>query len=626
MLDDPEFRQLADYLHIVREAQADCVGGKCCVAPAPELEDKLKSQLERLRARSGMLAPMLRVRQPERIGFNDGLIYPGSQFPVGTPPAVARSAGADRAPLRGDVRVVVVLVDFTDAPMAQTAQHFNDLFFSSGVIATGSVREYFAEVTHGLVNITGQVVGPFHLSNTMGFYANGASGTGGTLPNARTMAREAAQLANPSVNFAPFDNDGDGFVDAFIVIHAGPGAEVTGNTGHIWSHKWVLPNGAFNADGTSIFAYLTVPEDSEIGVCAHELGHLLFGWPDLYDTDSSSSGIGNWCLMAGGSWNNGGRTPAHPSAWCKVNQGWVSVDNLTTNQEVSIADVKTGHSVHRLWKDGGQSSEFFLVENRQRTLYDAFLPGEGLLIWHIDETIATNSDESHPRVALEQADGQRHLEHGQGRGDAGDAYPGSSGNRTFNSASTPNSKSYGDVDTCVAVTSIGDPGPTMTARLGVRCVVVKGKEKEKEKEKDIKETKEFKEGKDKENKEQKEKDFKDVKEIEKRFDKRPEKPIIDKRAGLDKNPTSEKGFDWPGDWFRFRSQDAEERLALLEQRLAQVEQTMTGAPQPFIGQELRPDLSRGALIAETDIDEIQAQMLEGSVKAKSVMDTKVTDR
>ena len=147
------------------------------------------------------------------------------------------------------------------------------------------------------------------------------------------MARDAAQLANPIVDFAPFDNDGNGFVDAFIVIHAGEGAEETGNANHIWSHKWVLPDGAFNADGTKIFGYLTVPEDCRIGVCAHELGHLVFGWPDLYDTDESSEGLGNWCLMAGGSWNGNGDIPAHPSAWCKVGQGWVSVVNRTSNAQ-----------------------------------------------------------------------------------------------------------------------------------------------------------------------------------------------------------------------------------------------------------------------------------------------------
>jgi immune inhibitor A len=127
------------------------------------------------------------------------------------------------------------------------------------------------------------------------------------------MARDAVVVADPTVGFTPFDNNGDGFVDAFIVIHAGAGGEVTGNSDDIWSHKWTLDGGARAVDQTKIFAYLTVPEDCKIGVCAHELGHLLFGFPDLYNTDYSSEGIGNWCLMAGGSWGGGGDTPVHPS-------------------------------------------------------------------------------------------------------------------------------------------------------------------------------------------------------------------------------------------------------------------------------------------------------------------------
>ena len=91
------------------------------------------------------------------------------------------------------------------------------------------------------------------------------------------MANDAAVTADPHVNFGPYDNDGNGFVDAFIVVHAGSGGEQTGNSGDIWSHKWTLPS-VYNADGKKIFAYLTIPEDSRIGVCAHELGHLLFGF------------------------------------------------------------------------------------------------------------------------------------------------------------------------------------------------------------------------------------------------------------------------------------------------------------------------------------------------------------
>ncbi|HET6520981.1 MAG TPA: M6 family metalloprotease domain-containing protein [Geminicoccaceae bacterium] len=434
---------LASVSRIYKAAREGDDGQKCCVAPHPDLQEKIKKELETLRRRATSgLRPMLRVRHQTRVGFNDGLIVPGDLLPLGSPPAVARNVALDRAPLRGTVRVVVILVDFSDQNMAESRQHFQELFFSTGVLPNGSVREYFTEVTNGLITIAGEVVGPYRLPRTMAAYANGESGTGTILPNARTMARDAAIAANPDVNFGLYDNDGDGFVDAFIVVHAGPGGEVTGNADHIWSHKWVLSGGAFNADGIQIFAYLTVPEDARIGVCAHELGHLLFGFPDLYDTDYSSGGIGNFCLMAGGSWNGGGDVPCHPSAWCKANQGWASVVNQTTNQNVTVDDVKTSRRILRLWKDGGSGTEYFLLENRQKTLYDREMPGEGLFIWHIDETIASNSDENHPKVALKQADGQRHLETGANRGDAADPYPGTGNNTAFNAGSNPNSRSY----------------------------------------------------------------------------------------------------------------------------------------------------------------------------------------
>ena len=37
----------------------------------------------------------------------------------------------------------------------------------------------------------------------------------------------------------------------------------------------------------------------EIGIFCHEFGHVL-GLPDLYDTDDSSPGIGEWGLMGSG--------------------------------------------------------------------------------------------------------------------------------------------------------------------------------------------------------------------------------------------------------------------------------------------------------------------------------------
>ena len=173
-------------------------------------------------------------------------------------------------------------------------------------------------------------------------YAHGAHALGNVAPNLRNLAADALAAAKGHINFGPYDNDGNGYVDAFIVVHAGRGAEETGDANDIWSAKWVLPKEE-TVDGVKVYGFLTIPEDARLGVCAHELGHLLFGWPDLYDIDSSSEGVGNWCLMSGGSWGGSppGAKPVHPSAWCKSTQNWVTVLEETKTRRIALGDVKT---------------------------------------------------------------------------------------------------------------------------------------------------------------------------------------------------------------------------------------------------------------------------------------------
>src|SRR5215213_4937581 len=427
----------------------------CVVAPSPEIKDKLVDQFERLRNRAaGLVGRSLTLSAPNHVGLNDGLIYPGTSFPLGTTAAVAQRAALERAPLRGPVRVVVVLADFSDKELdAGAADRFSQLFFSTGELPHGSVKEYFADVSNGLIDIQGEVVGPYRMPRTIAAYAGADNGLQSATPNARTLADDAVTAAHADVDFTPYDNDGNGYVDAFMVVHAGRGGEETGSASDIWCHKWVLP-AERAVDSTRIFAYLTIPEDAKLGVTAHEIGHLVFGWPDLDDTDNTSEGIGNWCLMASGSWGLGGDRPVHPSAWCKSTQGWIDVASPTTNGEVTISDVKTSRTAYRLWKDGGDGNEYFLVENRQQEGFDASLPGQGLLVWHIDEAITGNTNESHYKVGLMQADGQRHLETNANRGDDGDVFPGSSGNASFTETSTPHSRSYAGSPTSVALTSI----------------------------------------------------------------------------------------------------------------------------------------------------------------------------
>lgn len=580
----------------------------CCVAPSPELLDRWKAELSKVRSRKGIefASSMGITRMPRPLGFNDGYIIPGSEFPLGTPLAAIRFAAAERAPLRGTVRVAVVLVDFSDRQMEETTNHFNDLFFSTGVLPHGSVREYYTDVTNGLVTLTGEVVGPYRMPQTLAWYANSNFGIGIPTGDARApqLAKDAAVEANPDVDFGPYDNDGNGFVDAFIVVHAGGGGETTGNSGDIWSHKWTLPE-VFDADGTRIFGYLTIPEDARIGVAAHELGHLLFGFPDLYDTDNTSEGVGNWCLMGGGSWNGGGDIPAHPSAWCKVNQGWASVTNVTSAGSVTLADVKSSRNVHRLWKDGGSGTEYFLLENRQRTGYDSDLPGDGLLVWHVDENQEANTDENHYKVGLIQADGKRHLELARNRGDAGDPYPGSSSNTSLTSNSTPNTNSFAGQDTCVSITAISASAATMTATLSVTCgkQVIKDFKDGKDSSKDLgkEHVKDglgelkipFKEG------------IKEIKEIKEHL----------KEHVKEFKDISDKQFDRPpgGGLRSAETTDLERRVAALEELVA------GGAAQPFIGTDIRPELTGAA--PPTPPADLTNRMASGDPTAKRHFDT-----
>lgn len=461
---------LQSYLQIMQHAAASNDGQRCMIAPHPDLKNKLKQEFKKLKKDLGSFAlgNLLKPESKTKLGMNDAMLQPGNVFPLGTSAVRVRSMSAAKAPLRGTLRVIVVLVDFSDKAFTQSKKHFQDLFFSEGVVPTGSVKEYYKEVTNGLINISGEVVGPYRMPKTLKTYAGNGAGTDNGFPNARTMAFDAAKAANAAVDFSLYDNDHDGYVDAFVVIHAGRGSEETGNNNDIWSHKWVFPS-ALNADGTHVYAYLTVPEDCKLGVCAHELGHLLFGFPDLYDDDYTSEGIGDWCLMAGGSWNNNGLTPAHPCAWCKADQSWVDTVNLSSNKKaVVIDDVKSAKTVYRLWKDGGPGTEYFLLEHRMKKNYDKYLPGEGLLIYHIDDAMSSNANEMHYKVALVQADGKKQLESGANQGDTADPWPGTAHKKTFSNTSKPNSKSYGGLPTNVAAKNIKLNAGKITADLYVK--------------------------------------------------------------------------------------------------------------------------------------------------------------
>ncbi|MGB9723321.1 MAG: M6 family metalloprotease domain-containing protein [Chloroflexia bacterium] len=442
-----------------------------------------------------------------------------------TDPAYARSLGIDHPrgrprSLTGAINALAVVVDFNDKVHTVTANFFDTLIFAAPVAGRGSVRDYYSDVSYAQVDIV-----TVNLPSSLGWkrapqtyayyvgYCGANCGYCGDSPypnNCQKLAEDIVDAVNGVVNFSNYDNDGDGYAEPIMLIHAGPGAEFTGDPHDIWSHSWSLRNPR-NYDGVTIADYVIMPEywttvspstsDMTIGVFVHEMGHGFWNLPDLYDRDYSSRGIGRWSLMAGGSWNgpnsggwgSDGSSPAWPDAWSRVQMGFAIATNILSNvsgKQIPQAynNPPPAQTVLKLRSSALAGQEYFLLENRQRTAgtYDEYLPGDGLLIWHVDEAMWNYSlqndyectlephcncnDAQHYLVALEQADGNRDLELKNNSGDAGDPFPGTTNNRNWTMTTHPESSSwYACNNTCIGVTNIGDSGPTMTADLQVSC-------------------------------------------------------------------------------------------------------------------------------------------------------------
>ncbi len=349
------------------------------------------------------------------------------------------------AALSGTLRVPVIPVLYGDVAAPFTSADLHARLFGAGRGDTMSYAGYWEEVSSGLLKVEGAVAPWIRLGHEARHYLPAGSYGWAQFGRVAELRLEALRLADDSLDFSTFDNDGpdgvpnsgddDGFVDFVALVYALP-CPGTSRAGAIWPHRAAIPpletkDASANGGAIKIADYVILPAvdpqscgPMHIGVLAHETGHAL-GLPDLYDYDGSTQGIGAWGLMGTGS-HSARYSPAHLSAWEKEQLGWVRVSWLRDNDAISLPPVERDPEIFRYDLSSG-SGEYLLFENRQRVGSDKRLPGHGLLAWRVDpergELGAWNSDERKPAVTLVEADGRADLARG-GRADASDPYPG----------------------------------------------------------------------------------------------------------------------------------------------------------------------------------------------------------
>lgn len=412
--------------------------GPRCVPPSPEVMAMLFMDYRRSKHYKkisfGAYLKLVGYDNPAegQVGMDDAARFAAA-------PAGPLLIDVPRQPVQGEVRVKVLLVDFADRPGVLPPKHYEDLLFSAGIYPTGSMRDYYTEVSLGKVQVSGSVHGWLRMPQSYADYTNGHSGTRwADYPrNAPRLAEDAVKAAKAAgIAFEKgLDKFGQGIITALVIVHAGRGAEVMAPAlrgGEIWSHKWQLRSPVNVGPNLDATIYLTVPNDCKVGVCAHELGHLAFQWQDFYDPNYDEDGLewdgsGVWDLMAGGSYNGNGNRPAHPAGLHKMQHGWITTRTIQKSGTLTLQPYgpKRG-KIARVVSPAYGPKQYLLLENRQRVGFDADLPGSGLLVWRVDED-GVMENANTPGLYLVQADGRDDLSNPNdwNQGDRGDPFPGS---------------------------------------------------------------------------------------------------------------------------------------------------------------------------------------------------------
>ena len=300
-------------------------------------------------------------------------------------------------------RGAVILVSYPDKAFSQSNKDMTEWAMGEKYTyngATGSIHRYFMDQSWGQYDMQIDVYGPVTVSKEASYYGSNDSWSGND-KHPDELVKEACQLADNEcgADFSQYDSNNDGNVDWVVILYAGKGEADGGSKETIWPHQYDLSytGMSFKLDGKWVDHYCCLNEiDGSsgkrcgIGTFCHEFSHVM-GLPDFYATTEGSTHrtLGSWDIMDYGPYNNDGNTPPSYSAYERWFMGWIEPTLLNTAATVTLANLnheggracyitENGSAISNILRPS--PSTFYMLENRQKSGWDQYIKGSGLMI------------------------------------------------------------------------------------------------------------------------------------------------------------------------------------------------------------------------------------------------------
>ena len=348
--------------------------------------------------------------------------------------------GVPYFPHTGSPKALVILAEFSDTTFTiqNTNQVFTNYLMNEGHFTETAyaqkrnykgVRGYFKDCSYGQFTPTFDVVGPVKLPKPQTVYGAGRN------DRPDLLLEDACSAVDNIVDFSQYDANGDGLVDLVYIIYAGHSANISGNKEtDIWPKSGTISISK-TFDGKSIGRYgvsneLAGRENKKkeketingIGLFCHEFSHTL-GLPDIYAipgtaaADQDNQGMEYWDLMDGGTEVQNGRVPSPYLAWEREAMGWMTIDKLTSDQQVTdLKSLENGGKAYKILNKN-VANEFIVLQSiQQGGWYQGWTKTQipkGLLAYRISYPYDKvnifdfpNNDLGKPRVIVIPADGK----------------------------------------------------------------------------------------------------------------------------------------------------------------------------------------------------------------------------